>query len=117
MKKIYHCIPGTLVNDGSIINQISAFIGSITFDTWIEMNENIYSLDFFKSKDKFYVLYLDPESVIQRLYHTDCSEIVSFMKEHIDSEKGDGVDIAICTKEINDAVICNHDGQIFILKI
>ena len=57
-------------------------------------------------------MYLDPRDVIERLYVTCCDDIISFMKERVDYEHGEGVDIAICTKEIANAVICNHDGQI-----
>lgn len=117
MKKIYNNIPGTLLNDSTIVNKIFKLINSIEFDEWIEVNGEIYSSDFFKTNDEFYVLYLDPRGVIKRLYRTCCDDIVSFMKDHINYEEGDGVDIAISTKEIDNATICNHDGQIFMLKL
>lgn len=117
MKKIYNCIPGDFIDDSTIVNRIFTLIHSIEFDAWIEINETIYSSDFFKDNDEFYVLYLDPRGVIKRLYNTCRNEIVGFMKDHIDYEEGEGIDIAICTKEFNNAVICNHDGQIFILKV
>lgn len=61
-------------------------------------------------------MYLDPGGVIKRLYITGRDEIIGFMRTHIDYEHGEGVDIAICTKEISNAVICNHDGQVFLLE-
>lgn len=54
--------------------------------------------------------------VINKLYITCCNDIIQFMKERINYEHGDGVDIAICTKNINNALICNHDGQVFQLR-
>lgn len=61
-------------------------------------------------------MYLDPKGVVERLYFTHRDDIVSFMKERVSYEYGAGVDIAICTKDITNAVICNHDGQVFVLK-
>ena len=40
---------------------------------------------------------------------------MQLMKEYINCRYSEGVDIAICTKQINNAVICNHDGQVFLL--
>ena len=116
MGKIYNIIPGKLINDNSIVNRIFTLIDSVEFDEWLEVNEEVYSLEFFQQNDEFYVMYLDPRGVIERLYVTRCDDIVSFMKERVNYEYGEGVDIAICTKEIANAVICNHDGQIFMLK-
>ena len=117
MDKIYNIIPGNLIYDKSIVNRISTLIDSVEFDKWLEVNEKVYSLKFFHQNDEFYVMYLDPRGVVERLYVTRCDDIVSFMKERVNYEYGEGIDIAICTKEIDDAVICNHDGQIFRLKV
>lgn len=73
-------------------------------------------MNFFTNNQEFYVLFLDPRGIIERLYITSCSDIMHFMKEHINIEYGEGVDIAICTKKIDNALICNHDGQIFLLN-
>ena len=115
MSKIYNIIPGDLINDTSIVNRIFALIDSIEFDDWIEVNEKIYSSEFFRQNDEFYVMYLDPRGVIERLYVTHSDDIVGFMKERVSYECGDGVDIAVCTKDITNVVICNHNGQIFVL--
>ncbi|MBQ5851726.1 MAG: hypothetical protein IIW54_13080 [Lachnospiraceae bacterium] len=116
MSKIYNIIPGSLIDDNSIVNRIFTLIDSVEFDEWLEVNEEVYSLEFFQQNDEFYVMYLDPRGVIEKLYVTRCDDIISFMRERVDYEQGEGVDIAICTKEIANAVICNHDGQIFMLK-
>lgn len=99
------------------MNKIYTLIDSIECDKWIEIGEKVYSLNFFENNQEFYVMYLDPRGIIERLYVTSCNEIVTFMKERINAEYGEGVDVVICTKEITNALICNHDGQIFILKI
>lgn len=116
MSKIYNMIPGKLLNDTSIVNKIFALIDSVKFDKWVEVNEKVYALKFFEKNKEFYVMYLDPMGVINRLYDVCCDDIVEFMKEHIDYEFMEGIDIAICTKEVDNAVICNHDGQIFLIK-
>ncbi len=117
MSKIYNIIPGILINDSSIVDRIFTLMDSIEFDNWIKVNEKVYSLEFFEKNNEFYVMYLDPRGVIKKLYSTCRDDIVGFMKDRINYEYGEGVDIAICTKEISNAVICNHDGQIFILKV
>lgn len=117
MSKIYNIIPGVLNNDVSIIDRIFTLIDNVKFVEWIEVNEQVYSLEFFQRNDEFYVMYLDPQEVIKKLYITCRNDIVHFMKTHINYKYGDGIDIVICTKEINNAVVCNHDGQIFILKV
>lgn len=117
MSKIYNLIPGSLVKDSSVEKKIIELLDSIEFDKWIEVNEEIYSLGFFQQHDEFYVMYLDPRGVVKRLYTTTSDEIVDFMKERINFEYGEGLDLAICTKEMSNAVVCNHDGQVFILKI
>lgn len=116
MSKIYNLIPGNLINESSVVNRILALIDSVEFGEWLEVNEEVYSLEFFRQNEELYVMYLDPRSQIERLYVTHCHDIVSFMKERISYECGEGVDIAICTKDITNAVICNHDGQVFVLK-
>lgn len=62
-------------------------------------------------------MYLDPRGLIKKLYLTSCSDIIDFMIKNIDFKYGEGIDIAICTKDITNAVICNHDGQVFLLKM
>lgn len=116
MKKIYNIIPGSRIKDNSIVNRIFKLIDSVAFYNWIEINERVYSSNFFHFYDEFYVIYLDPNGLINHLYITCCQDIIKFMKAHINFEHGDGVDLAVCTKEICNAVICNHDGQIFVLK-
>ena len=116
MSKIYNIIPGKLINDNSLIDRIFALIDSVEADKWIEVNEKVYSLKLLQENEEFYVLYLDPVGVIKKLYITCYDDIICFMKERINYEHGDGVDIAICTKKINNALICNHDGQVFLLK-
>lgn len=116
MNKIYNIIPGNLINDKFIVSKILTLIDSVEFNKWIEINENVYLLKHFWQNDEFYVMYLDPGGLIYKLYITCCDDILSFMKKRINYKYGEGVDITICTKEMNNAVICNHDGQVFILK-
>lgn len=116
MSKIYNIIPGNLINDSTIVSRILELIDSIEFEEWLEVNENVYSLEFFQENEEFYVMYLAPGGVIERLYVTNCDDIVAFMRERVDYEHGEGIDLAVCTKEIANVVICNHDGQIFMLK-
>lgn len=117
MTRIYNIIPGNLVNDSIIADRIFALIDSVEFDDWIEVNEKIYASEFFQLNKEFYVMYLDPRGIIKKLYVSSSAEILSFMKENISYEYGEGIDIAICKKEVDNAVICNHDGQIYILKV
>lgn len=117
MKKIYNFIPGELINNKVIESRIYELIASIDFEKWIEVDERVYSLEFFQQYEEFYVMYLDPQGLVEKLYNTYRRDIIDFMKERISYEYGEGVDIAICTKQIDNAVICNHDGQIFILKV
>lgn len=116
MRKIYNVIPGDLIEDKIIANRILELIDSIDFEKWIEVDEKVYSLAFFQQNDEFYVMYLDPQGLVERLYNTCRNDILDFMKERINYEYGEGVDIAVCTKNFDNAVICNHDGQVFILK-
>lgn len=117
MKKIYNSIPGNLIQESSIANEIFLLLDSIEFSKWIEVNETIYDSDFFEKNSNVYVIYLDPCGKIIRLYSTSCEDIVDFMKEYVNYEHGEGVDIAICTMEIDNAVVCNHDGQIYLLSM
>lgn len=81
----------------------------------VEINKDVQFLNFLENGE-FYVMYLDPAGVVQKLYATSCVDLIDFMREHIQYESGDGVNITICTKEMSNAVICNHDGQIFVIK-
>lgn len=117
MKKIYNFIPGELINNIAIASRIYELIASIDFDKWIEVDERVYSLEFFQQYEEFYVMYLDPQGFVKKLYNTCRKDIIDFMKKRISYEYGEGVDIAICSKHFDNAVICNHDGQIFILKL
>lgn len=116
MSKIYNIIPGKRIEDSLMMRRILELIDSIGYDDWIELDEDIYSLDFFQNNQELYVMYLDPRGIIERLYITPCKDILYFMKERINKEYGEGVDIVICTKEIENVVICNHDGEIFLIK-
>ena len=44
MSKIYNIIPGSLINDSSIVNRIFTLILSVEFDEWLEVNDKVYSL-------------------------------------------------------------------------
>lgn len=116
MRKIYNIIPGKLISEDYVTNKIFSLIDSVEFNKWLEVNEDIYSSDFFKENDEFYVLYLDPAGKMKKLYITKSDDIFNFMKERINYNYGEGADIAICTKSIDNAIICNHDGQIFLLS-
>lgn len=116
MSKIYNIIPGKRLENSQIMKRILGLIDSIGYDDWIKLDGDVYSSDFFQNNQEFYVMYLDPSGIIERLYITPCIDILNFMKERINKEYGEGVDIAICTKEIENAVICNHDGEIFLIK-
>ena len=114
-KKIYNIIPGKQIEDSSIIDSIFSLLDSVSFSEWIELNEDIYNEVFFNLFEEFYVMYLDPAGIIKSLYISGREEIVAFTKERINYRHSEGIDIAICTKQINNAVICNHDGQVFLL--
>ncbi len=115
MQKIYNIIPGVPVYDNSFMYNIFTLIDSVKFYNWIEVNEDIYNCNFLKKHKEFYVLYLDPAGIVKRLFLTQCTEIIIFMKERINYAHCEGVDIAICTTQFDNAVICNHDGQVFLL--
>lgn len=115
-KKIYNIIPGRQIDDNSIIDSIFFLLESVSFDKWIELNEDIYNEDFFlKCMKHFMLCILTLAGVIKRLYISKREEILTFMKERINYRHSEGVDIAICTIRIDNAVICNHDGQVFLL--
>ncbi len=115
MLRIYNIIHGTPVYENSIMDNIFTLIDSVKFNSWIEVNEDIYNCNLFKRHQEFYVLYLDPAGIVKKLFLTQCTEIINFMKEHINYAHCEGIDIAICPAQFNNAVICNHDGQVFLL--
>ena len=63
MNKIYNIIPGNLIDDSSIMNRILELIDSVEFDEWFEVNEKVYSLEFFQQNEELYVMYLLPTVV------------------------------------------------------
>ena len=115
-QKIYNIIPGEMIQDDNTMKKIEELINSIQFTDWEEINEDVYSKGILINNNEFYVMYIDPWGDIKRLFITARDQIMRFMKERINYEHGDGVDMVICNKDISNAIVCNHDGQVYELK-
>jgi|GEM_PF-2619701 len=84
--------------------------------SWIRIDEGVYELDIFVKYEEFYLLYKHPvHEKMDKLFYVSRDELVQFMKDRIDTKRSEGIDIIICSKDFSKLIVCNHDGEIYIV--
>jgi hypothetical protein len=84
---------------------------------WVKVNNNIYEMDIFSDHSSLYLIYKHPiHDYLDRLYWVDREVLIEFMKERIDPDKEEGLDIIIVIPNSHIIVVCNHDGEIYQAK-
>ena len=114
-KKVYNLIPGERVDNIEIVETIKCKIANVELNDCIMENEQSY-ISYISGFHDCYVLYLDPMNIIIRLYKVDSNKLLSFLSSNISFYYGRGLDIAVCSLDIDCVIVFNHDGQAFLIK-
>ena len=87
-------------------------------NNWIRIDNEVYKLGFFKVVKYFYLFYKHPvHDYLDKLFISAQEELLSFLKNHIDPEKGEGVDVIIASSDLSHIIVCNHDGEIYLASV
>lgn len=123
--KIEKLIPGNRIQSNNkekiqkvILTRINANNGDnySNINSWKRVDNDIYESSVIKKNEDFYILYIHPiHEYMNKLFETKVDVLIEFMKKYINYERGDGIDIVIATKDFNELIVCNHDGEIFLL--
>jgi len=83
---------------------------------WKQIQSNILDLEIIINNTLFYLLYEHPVlSYKNKLLTVSKKDLIDFLKCRINQEHKIGLDITICTLDFTSAIICNHDGDIFLI--
>lgn len=105
MKKIYDIIPGKDINDSEIKDEIFKLIKSVKFEEWRNISNEFFSIDYFLEDNLYYILYLDPIGIVDRLTSCTGKEVILFLSDRIDFECSDGIDIAVYNRETKNVIV------------
>lgn len=106
------------INKSSIIAHINDNLDSVnkSIHHWIRMDERIYDDDVINDYDVFYLFYNHPvHDYLNKLFLTNKDQLLSFMKERINFEREEGIDIIVMPNDFSKRIICNHDGEIYLV--
>jgi hypothetical protein len=72
---------------------------------------------FIRNDDDYWVWYEHPvHAKKNRLFSVSGKQLRGFLKEEIHPERQEGLDITIMSHNETCLAICNHDGQVFVIK-
>lgn len=54
-------------------------------------------------------------SYLDRLFVVSRENLIPLLQEKINTKKGEGIDIIISKKDLTKSIMCNHDGEVFLL--
>lgn len=82
--------------------------------TWRRIDDEVYESDTVLNFEKYYLLYKHPiHDYLDKLFEVNRDELIFFMKERIIPDRGEGLDIIVCSKDFSELIVCNHDGEIY----
>lgn len=86
-------------------------------EQWRKLNNEIFDLGLLDEGSYFYLLYKHPvHDFKDKLFKANGKEIARFLRENMDPDKMEGLDLIISSVDMSCIVICNHDGEIFLAK-
>ncbi|WP_438447654.1 hypothetical protein [Gorillibacterium sp. sgz5001074] len=84
---------------------------------WVQVNNQVYNTDAFSSQKGYYLFYKHPIHNYQdKLFLTNKSDVIAFLKDRIYPDREEGLDVIVATEDYSNIIVCNHDGQIFLVK-
>lgn len=80
------------------------------------VGKEILTSDMFVGEDPLYMLYEHPVHRFKdRLHLTPAQELAAFLNKEINPETLDGIDVTVTNLTMDRFLICNHDGEMFLL--
>jgi hypothetical protein len=83
----------------------------------VPVGKEVFRSDFFAGSDSFYLLCEHP--VLQgkkRLFFVDREELLAFLNAEINPDRMEGLDITVARPDLCRFLICNHDGEMYLLS-
>lgn len=66
--------------------------------------------------DEFYIFYEHPvHNFKNKLFRTNKRECIEWIEEYIRPYEGTGIDVTISSLDMKCMIMCNHDGDIFLV--
>ena len=84
---------------------------------WTQVDNKIYESEILIENDHFYLFYCHPvHEYKNKLYLTTQNELIDFLKIRINPDHGNGLDLIIASTDMCHLIVCNHDGEIYIVR-
>lgn len=84
---------------------------------WERVDNEVYDTDALSSREKYYLFYKHPIHDYQdKLFLTNKTDLIAFLKDRINPDREEGLDVIVASKDYSKIIVCNHDGQIFFVK-
>ncbi|NPC94280.1 hypothetical protein HOO54_19175 [Bacillus sp. WMMC1349] len=84
---------------------------------WVKLDKKIYSSGVLEKYEDFYLYYTHPiHDYLDKLFFTSYDDLIKFLKDRIDPDRGEGLDLIISSKDYETIIVCNHDGEIYQVK-
>jgi len=83
----------------------------------IPVGNEVFGSDFLAGGDTFYLYYEHP--VLQRrkkLFVVHKDDLLSFLNAKIKPDRMEGLDVTVADPELRRFLICNHDGEMYLLS-
>ena len=85
--------------------------------TWVRIDKNIYQKDWLRSEQEFYLLFKHPvHDYLDSLFIVNGNTLSKFMKDNIDVDRMEGVDLIVTSHDFLHSFVCNHDGEIYLVN-
>jgi hypothetical protein len=86
-------------------------------ENWVQVGKKVYNSDAFFSEEGYYLFYKHPIHDYQdKLFLTNKTDVIAFLKDRINPDREEGLDVIVATEDYSKIIVCNHDGQIFLVK-
>jgi len=82
------------------------------------VGKEVFESKFFSATESYYVLYEHPAlKDHDKVFLVERQELLPFLQAKIKPERGEGLDITVTSHDLNNFLICNHDGDLFFLVV
>jgi hypothetical protein len=80
------------------------------------VGKEVFDSAFFANNSAFYMLYEHPVHWNRnRLFYVEKMDLLHFLDAKIYPERMEGLDVTIVTTDLQGFLICNHDGEMYLL--
>ena len=83
---------------------------------WRKINQKNETLNYLSDFQYYYLLYKHPiHDYKDKLFFVTKEDLIVFIKKKINPDLGEGLDIIIAPENFSKLVVCNHDGDMYLV--